>query len=394
MNLEKKNIAGGLLTIYRAKINRLANKPIKPKVLAYSVTWRCNAGCSMCGLLTMDNSLKDANQELTSYQIENAFGDKNLHSLDLIRFTGGEPFLKNDFTEIVHQIWEKAKPKLFYITTNGIFTDRIKNFVKSFQGRDIKLSIQVSLDAVNDTHDKTRGVPGMADKAIETLEMLAALKRTVPVNIGINQTITKENINEIEPVNQLAKKMGIGHKVYVAVTPHESEILSQGKKYPEIKLVGHYTEDEIKQLYEKIENIMERDQESKDFSNINYIWHLVEKFLREGERKRILREPGIMNLPCLAGFLYLRLLPNGDIMPCTILSEIMGNIKEKSFSEIWHSEKADSIRNKVKRCRGCWVECDIVSNFVYSDFILKHFFRNVRDAMKKKCSSLFIIKNG
>lgn len=376
MNLEKKNIAGGLLTIYQAKINRLANKPIKPKVIAYSVTWRCNAGCSMCGLSTMDNSLKDVNQELTSTQIRNAFGDKNLHSLDLVRFTGGEPFLKNDFTEIVHQIWEKAKPKLFYITTNGTFTDRIKDFVKFFNGKDIKLSIQVSLDAVSDTHDRTRGISGLADKAIETLEMLGSLKKTMPVNIGINQTIIKENINEIESVNQLASKMGIEHKIYVAVTPHESEILSQGEKQREVKLVGLYTENEKKQLYEKIENITNRGQESKNFSNINYIWHLVEKFLREGERKRILKEPGIVNLPCLAGFLYFRLLPDGDIRSCTMLSESMGNIKEKSFSEIWYSEKVDSIRKKVKSCLGCWVECDIVSNFVYSDYILKYFVRN------------------
>ncbi|ESP62506.1 Radical SAM domain protein [Smithella sp. ME-1] len=383
MNLEKKNIAGGLLTIYQARINRLANKPIEPKVLAYSVTWRCNAGCSMCGLSTMDNSLKDINQELTSTQIGNAFGDKNLHSLDLIRFTGGEPFLKDDFTQIVHQIWEKAKPKLFYITTNGTFTDKIKDFVKSFQGKNMKLSIQVSLDAVSETHDQTRGVPGMANKAIETLEMLTALKKTVPVNIGINQAIIRENADEIESVNQLAKKMGVEHKVYVAVTPHESDILSKRKKQPELKLASHFTEDEKKQLYEKIEKIMEADQKSKDFSNINYIWHLVEKFLREGERKRILKEPGIVNLPCLAGFLYLRLLPNGDIMPCTIFSEPMGNIKEKSFSEIWHSEKADSMRKQVKNCRGCWVECDIVSNFVYSDYMLKYFIRNIRDSMKR-----------
>jgi len=74
-------------------------------------------------------------------------------------------------------------------------------------------------------------------------------------------------------------------------------------------------------------------------------------------------------------------LPDGDVMPCTILSETMGNIKEKSFSEIWHSKKADFIRKQVKRCHGCWVECDIVPNFVYSDYILKYFVRNMRGAM-------------
>lgn len=376
MKLEKKNIFGGLLTIYQAKIKRLANKPIKPRVLAYSVTWRCNAKCLMCGLSKTESSLKDKKQELTACQIGNAFSDRNLHSLDLIRFTGGEPFLKDDFTQIVHQIWEKANPKLFYITTNGTFTDRIKDFVESFQGKDIKLSIQVSLDAVNDTHDQIRGVPGMAGKAMETLEMLTALKKTVPVNIGVNQTIIQKNINEIDSVNKLARKMGIEHKVYVAVTPHESDIISKRKKQRELNLASHFTEDEKKQLFKKIESIMETNRKSKDFLHINFIWHLVEKFLQEGERKRILKEPGIINLPCLAGFLYVRLLPDGSIMPCTILSETMGNIKEKSFSEIWHSEKADFIRKQVKKCSGCWTKCDMVPNFVYSDYILKYFLRS------------------
>jgi hypothetical protein len=79
----------------------------------------------------------------------------------------------------------------------------------------------------------------------------------------------------------------------------------------------------------------------------------------------------------MAAFLYLRLLPNGDVMPCTMIPEAIGNIKEKSFSEIWYSSKADLIRRQVKSCPGCWIECDIVSNFVYSDYMLKYFAGNV-----------------
>ena len=384
MNIKKTNLVNGLLTIYGAKFKRFVNKPVKPKVITYSVTWRCNAKCPMCGLSTMDNYLKDINQELTADQIGNAFCDKNLDSLDMIRFTGGEPFLKNDFTEIVYQIWKNAGPKLFYITTNGTFTDRIKDFVMFFSNRDIKLNIQVSLDAANETHDKIRGVPGLANKAIKTLEMLALLKKTVPLNIGINQTIIRENIKEIDPVNKLAQKMGIEHKVYVAVDPHESSILSYGEKSFELKLASQYTEDEKKQLYKKIGNILETGRDFEGVTDINYIWHLVEKFLLEGERKRVFNEGEIINLPCLAAFLHCRLLPNGDVMPCTMMPEAIGNIKENVFSEIWHSEKADLIREKVKNCPGCWVECDIVSNFVYSDYIVKYFIRNVRETMKRK----------
>ncbi|MCX5850063.1 MAG: radical SAM protein [Deltaproteobacteria bacterium] len=383
MNIKNKNLIDGLLTIYEAKIKRFYNKPLKPRVISYSVTWRCNARCSMCGLLTTDNSFKDISQELTARQIGDAFCDRSLNSLDLIRFTGGEPFLKNDFTEIVYQIWKNARPKLFYITTNGFFTDKIKDFVTFFNDKDIKLSIHVSLDAVSEIHDKIRGVAGLANKAVETLETLATLRKRIPLNIGINQTITKENINEIETVNQLAKRMGIEHKVYIAVDPHESKILSNVEKSWELKLAVHYTENEKKQLYEKIKNILQASREFRGITDVNYIWHLVEKFLLEGNRKRILKEGKIVNLPCMVAFLYCRLLPNGDVMPCTMMPEAIGNIKEQSFSEIWYSEKADSIRKQVKCCPGCWVECDVVSNFIYSDYMLKYFMRDIGETLKK-----------
>ena len=383
MDINNRNLIRGLLTIYKAKMNRLVNKPIKPKVIAYSVTWRCNAKCPMCGLSTMDNSRKDIHQELTADEIGYAFQDRNLDSLDLVRFTGGEPFLKNDFTQIVHNIWKNARPKLFYITTNGTFTDRINDFVGFFSNKDIQLNIQVSLDATDETHDRIRNVPGLANKAIKTLEMLALLKKSSSLNIGINQTIIKENIKDIDPVNKLAKKMGIEHKVYLAVDNHESRIFSCGEKRFELNLASHYTEDEKKQLYEKIENVLETGRDFKGVTDINYIWHLVEKYLLKEQRKRILKKTNPVNLPCMAGFLYFRLMPDGNVMPCTMIPHTIGNIKEKSFSEIWFSEKANMIRKQIKNCPGCWVECDIVANFIYSDYILFSFARNTWAKIKK-----------
>ena len=38
------------------------------------------------------------------------------------------------------------------------------------------------------------------------------------------------------------------------------------------------------------------------------------------------------------------------------LDNSMGNLKEKSFEEIWYSEKAKMIREKVKNCpKNCWM---------------------------------------
>ncbi|MBU0951908.1 MAG: radical SAM protein [Elusimicrobia bacterium] len=375
MNLKKNNILNGLSAILQSKINRIYNKPIKPKVIAYSVTWRCNAKCPMCGLQSMDNTLKDPSQELNAEEIAKAFSDKALNSLDLIRFTGGEPFLKNDFTEIVDAIRKNADPKIFYITTNGSFPGKIRDFLEFFKNKNINLNIQVSFDAPNKLNDKIRGIPGLYNKVIETLEILKKAKESMPSLIaGVNQTITRENLNEINPMNKLMKKLELEHKIYIAVSSHESTILSGLRKSFEYKLASDLSEAEIIKLYSEIFNISNTKAKPKGITDVNYLWHLVEKFLWEGSKNRILKQGKITSIPCQAAFLYFRLMPNGDVVPCTLKPVVLGNIKKESFSDFWYSKKSDEFRKReVKACSGCWVECDIVSNFVYSPSILKSF---------------------
>jgi MoaA/NifB/PqqE/SkfB family radical SAM enzyme len=48
--------------------------------------------------------------------------------------------------------------------------------------------------------------------------------------------------------------------------------------------------------------------------------------------------------------------PYGEVRPCNVMDETMGNIKEKSFEEIWHGEKAQEVRQKVANCQeNCWM---------------------------------------
>ena len=43
--------------------------------------------------------------------------------------------------------------------------------------------------------------------------------------------------------------------------------------------------------------------------------------------------------------------PLGEIRPCNGMNETMGNIRDKTFEEIWNSEEAKRIREKVARCQ-------------------------------------------
>ena len=41
----------------------------------------------------------------------------------------------------------------------------------------------------------------------------------------------------------------------------------------------------------------------------------------------------------------LDILPNGDVIPCSFLHKVVGNIRRNSLKEIWESTEADEIRD-------------------------------------------------
>ena len=48
--------------------------------------------------------------------------------------------------------------------------------------------------------------------------------------------------------------------------------------------------------------------------------------------------------------------PFGYVRPCNVMNLPFGNIKEKSFQEIWTGPEAEEARKKVEVCKeNCWM---------------------------------------
>lgn len=63
-------------------------------------------------------------------------------------------------------------------------------------------------------------------------------------------------------------------------------------------------------------------------------------------------------LPCDMSFDTFFIDPYGDVMPCngTKDKEVMGNLNEQSWNELWNSKEAEEVRKKVRCCdRDCWM---------------------------------------
>ncbi|MGE3775997.1 MAG: SPASM domain-containing protein, partial [Pirellulaceae bacterium] len=85
-----------------------------------------------------------------------------------------------------------------------------------------------------------------------------------------------------------------------------------------------------------------------------------------GIRNRLLYKSAVPNPPCVALNSHLRIFPNGDVPTCQFNTERIGNLRRQSFQEIWHGSKSENQRQWVRECPGCWAECEVVPNAIYT----------------------------
>jgi radical SAM family uncharacterized protein len=186
--------------VYSGLISNLLGAKV-PFFCGHKLTYNCNLRCKMCPFWrrpSPDPSLEQEKKVLKEIYRSGAVG---------VAFEGGEPLLRRDLVDIL--AFSRSLPLHTSLITNGtLLESRINEIAPYING-----VVYVSLDGLEKTHDAIRGVDGSFRKAIRGIN---AAKEKVAVTI--NTTVMAENIDEIESLVRLAKKLGI--KISVAVA-HE-----------------------------------------------------------------------------------------------------------------------------------------------------------------------------
>ncbi len=174
------------------------------KSLNWIITNRCNSRCSHCAIWKekkrSETSLSEVKRILSDPMIKRSYLAK--HGLD-IALGGGEPFLHPDLPKIIREIQKTYPGALKTISTNGILTDKICDFVKNSLDKNIKLNI--SIDGPKDIHDKIRGIKGGFDAALKTILKIRSI--SLYQKIEIKLTILPENYGQITKVFALAERL-------------------------------------------------------------------------------------------------------------------------------------------------------------------------------------------
>ena len=287
----------------------MAEKKLNGTVI---VTYRCNARCTMC------NRYKAPSKPEEEISIETI---KKLPKMYFTNITGGEPFIREDLPEIVRELYKKSDR--IVISTNGFFTDRIIKLCEEFPN----VGIRISIEGLEETNNKIRGLEDGYNKGYSTLKKLVEMKHP---DVGFGMTVQDSNAKDLV---DLYKKSDELNMEFATASLHNSFYFVEAKNIIKDRIM-------VGKEFEKLINELLKSNSPKKWFRAYFNHGLINYIFGQ---KRL--------LAC-------DIDPYGDVMPCngTKEKEVMGNLNNQEWEELWNSDQADEVRNRVRHCnRQCWM---------------------------------------
>jgi MoaA/NifB/PqqE/SkfB family radical SAM enzyme len=351
---------------------------LKHEVLQFTffVTSRCNARCPFCFYWKDRHSKRD---ELTLEEIERF--SATMGDLLWLLFSGGEIFIRKDLPQIVAAFYRNTHPVIITLPTNGLAPELIIPKTEEIlkHSPESAVVVKVSLDAVGEEHDRIRNTPGNFDKAMETWELLRRLGETHSnLQIGINTVFCHENQDMMDEIID-----------FVNTLP--------GCETHTISLVrGNPADEDYKQIdldkYKRAVDRLEVDLKG----NQSKMYHFAMARLKSAQdlvQRQLIYETMRQSrrlLPCYAGRITAVMNEIGDVFPCEILLEKMGNIREFNydFRKLIHSPQADMVRANIYRSQCyCSHECYFVTNILFNPLMYGRVLRQYLQLANKKAGA-------
>jgi MoaA/NifB/PqqE/SkfB family radical SAM enzyme len=370
-----------LIDLYLAWRKNGSYKPLQVELLISS---KCNSRCLMCNVWKLANEKPEPiMQELSTNEWLNLLKELSEMGTEGIFISGGEPTLRNDLIKII----KFAKEKEFYhvdLVTNGslITKSLVRDLIKS--GID---QISFSIDGpIPKIHDEIRGVNGSWKKVIKSIKLVDEARRKTgskKPKINVAYIVSRKSYRYIEKMIDLKLDLGFD-------TINFQPIISKVSRAEEFFL----GDEDIKKLQQSLHNIEKKIQEhnlpKESMLPLEVICTKKENVLG-GEYTSAFNE----KILCFAPWLMTTIDPFGNVYPCCFactfqnLSDdlrnifwgnedlCLGNIRERSFKEIWDGKNYRKLREEFKNppnykmCNWCYYRSlssmDVLLTAIFKD---------------------------
>lgn len=333
-----------------SKISRRFSRISMPYKINLSMTYDCNLECKTCFI--WQNPKK---KEISTEEWQGFFR-KTGNDLHWLSVSGGEPFLRKDIPDLFRNM-ENRKLSIVSMNTNGYMPDRIHDDVEeiltTLLPKKIKFFIAVSLLGYEETHNLLTGKDSYS-KASETYELLRDLKEKYSnLQLVRGLLINRENLHDVKGLTDDMNSKKIPFTLIIAQESEYYKNLGKGVAFsPE-----------------------ERDKLIEILGEIKIPLYGKEDMIRRLFRRfaiRNLRGEG-QPLPCYSSWSSLRIDPYGNVYPCIIRNDSLGNLRENNM-DLRKTLMRSSIKKlqegiKQGKCE-CWTPCEayqtIIQNFPFT----------------------------
>jgi len=323
----------------------------KKPVVVWNMTRRCNLKCVHCYAKSEDISYDN---ELNHEQSLAMIDDLAEFGVPVLLFSGGEPLVHPRLIEYAQYAVNKGMRAV--ISTNGtLITEEKAKALK-----EIGLSyVGISLDGLEETHDKFRGVKGSYKKAMKAIENC----QKAGIKVGLRFTINKRNVQDIQGIFDLLEEKNIPRACFyhLVYSGRGSEIAKEDLSHEETRKV-------LDLIMERTKDLHDRNKPNEVLTVDNHADgpYVYKRPLDEDpDRAADVLELLEMNEGNNSGRGIGCISWDGEVHPDQFWREkSLGNITKRPFSKIWtdvDNEFLMKLKEKKKhvkgRCAGCrWLD--------------------------------------
>ncbi|MCM8786464.1 MAG: radical SAM protein [Candidatus Omnitrophica bacterium] len=284
------------------------------------ITYRCNLDCVYCYCLKNSN-------EISTNQFKKIIAQLKDLNIFFLTFSGGEPFLREDFLELY--LYAKQKGFLISVLTNGTLFNK-KNI--GVLAKAPPYVIEITLNAISQKiYQKITQTNFKVKKVLENIKFLK--EKNIPVKV--KTTVLNLNKDELIKIkNYVFSVLGKPKKGYLF--GYDFYI------YP--KIDGEKTPIKYRLNFTQIENILKKDRD---------LWRDWKKELKRNLPKINLKNKFFCTFP-LQNFV---ISPTGKLKFCIFSTKFSQDIKEKPIN-LTHRELLKNLENYFHEYKNsCYFNC-------------------------------------
>lgn len=301
-----------------------------PVLSEVALTYRCNLRCQFCYAGCSCTKRADTEGEMTTGEVCRVLRVvREKAQIPSVSFTGGEPVLRKDLSELVRFARHELGLRVNLIT-NGTLVDR---GVATDLKRAGLNSVQVSLEAPDPaTHDELTQVRGSFQSTVEAIRQF----RECGVIVHTNTTLNRKNVMAASDMPASVQSLGLKRFSMNMVIPAGSS------------RVAH---SDVNLRYTEMPEIITRIQSEASRCGVEFMWYSPTPVCVFNPIQHQLGNKG-----CAACDGLLSVSPQGNVLPCSSWPESVGNLLEDEFTTVWRSARARWLRAKEfapPLCHGC-----------------------------------------